>query len=68
MADHTFKCTCGEILVKSHGSSDGYRIRGKITILRGTKMFSICKSCDREVELPMQAALTVPNPKLFIKL
>lgn len=68
MVDHTFKCKCGEVLVKSQGASDGYRIRGKITILRGTKMFSICKSCNAEVELPMQATLTVANPKLFIKL
>lgn len=67
MADHSFKCKCGELLVKSQ-SSGGYRIRGKITILRGTKMYSICKSCDAEVLLPMEATLTVANPKLFIKL
>lgn len=67
MRDYTFKCNCGEILVKSQTSGD-YRIRGKITLLKGGKIYSVCKGCNKEVELPMEAQVKTRDPKVFIRL
>lgn len=63
----TFSCKCGEHLVKSLHEEGSYKLRGKLLILKGNKLYSVCKSCNTEVELPLDVTMKVNNPKLFIK-
>lgn len=64
----SFSCRCGEYLVKSF-SDDGssYKLRGKLVIMKGHKLYSVCKGCNTEVELPLDVTIRINNPKLFIK-
>jgi hypothetical protein len=64
--NRTFSCKCGEHLVKSQ-EEGSYKLRGKILILKGNKLYTVCKSCNTEVELPLNVTMTMSNPKLFIK-
>lgn len=59
------RCSCSEIIVKSTG--DTSKIRSKILIVRGEKVFSICKGCNSEVEVPLEVSKDALCPPLFIK-
>jgi hypothetical protein len=49
---HCVKCSCGELLVKSLDSNT--KVRGiKVLVFKDEGAFGICKSCDKEVALPI---------------
>lgn len=45
------KCVCSEIIVKSQGDSS--KIRSKIIIIKNNQVFAVCKSCGREIAIPL---------------
>lgn len=42
---------CNEVVVKSMGPE--VKIRGKVTLVRNGKVFTVCKSCNSEVTVPL---------------
>ena len=50
--DNALCCArCGEVVIKSMGSST--KIRAKVLIIRDDQAFAICKGCDSEIPLPL---------------
>jgi hypothetical protein len=50
--DATLRCTCSEVIVKSRGGDEV--IRAKVVIIKEDRVFAVCKSCNTEVELPLE--------------
>lgn len=50
--NHLIHCPCGEVIVKSLGPDT--KIRAKILVFRDTTAYAVCKSCDSEVQVPLQ--------------
>lgn len=62
-------CKCGEFIVKEHG--DETKVRGKLLIVKSSKVFSVCNGCGEEVEVPLQLDQNLikslrTNPPLYI--
>lgn len=45
-------CPCNEIIMKSDNGTE--KIRSKILLLKEGKAYAVCKSCNREVEVPLK--------------
>jgi len=41
---------CGEVIIKSY--NEGYKLRSKVTLIKSTGAFAICRGCDAEVQVP----------------
>ena len=62
---HMVSCKCGEVLMKSQ--NDEIKIRGKIFLVKENgSTFTVCKSCNTEVEVPLEVKKSTP-PKLIIR-
>lgn len=58
-------CRCSSVIVKS---LDGvFKIRSKVTIVKGNQAFAVCKDCNNEVAIPIYMDLHKINPPLIIK-
>lgn len=62
-----FVCKCGEVLVKSLYAEGSYKLRGKVLLNKGDKLFSVCRQCSGEVELPIKCVVDIPKTKIFVK-
>lgn len=50
--NHVLHCSCGEVIVKSLAHDT--KIRAKVLVIRDNVSYAVCKSCDREVQVPLQ--------------
>lgn len=49
--NHLIHCSCGEVIVKSGADT---KVRSKILVFKDDGAYAVCKSCDREVSVPLQ--------------
>jgi len=49
---HLVHCSCGEVIVKSLGPDT--KVRAKVLVFKNDTAYAVCKSCDTEVEVPLQ--------------
>lgn len=45
------RCECSEIIMKSRNGDE--IIRAKVVIVKGSRAYAVCKSCNAEVEVPL---------------
>ena len=57
----TLRCKCSEVIVKSQGDTE--KVRAKILIIKGNRVFAVCKKCNAEVPLPLEKAAPVAVEK-----
>lgn len=48
---HLINCTCGQQMVKSVEGRT--KIVAKIVVITDDRTFAVCKSCDKEVAVPL---------------
>lgn len=42
---------CNEVIIK--GTPDGLKVRSKVTIIKSTGAFAVCRGCGEEVPIPV---------------
>jgi hypothetical protein len=50
--NHLIFCPCGEVIVKS--LDNDAKVRAKIIVFRDDTAFAVCKSCNKEVKIPLR--------------
>ena len=60
--NQSFKCSCGEVLLTK--SLDSIKVKGKVTIIKGTSLLTVCKACHAEVALPGVLNLSIEDQDL----
>lgn len=49
--NHLISCTCGQVIVKSMDGKT--KVLAKVLIVGDNGAIAICKSCDKEVSVPL---------------
>lgn len=44
---------CGEVIIR--GYSEGIKVRSKVTIIKATGAYAVCRGCNEEVPIPLKA-------------
>jgi hypothetical protein len=62
-------CKCSEIIIKAQG--DVQKLRAKVLVIKGDKVFAICKRCNSEVPVPLSKSASDapfdPGPHLYLE-